>query len=141
MAEDEYLCETDYFRRLNLLCDRCGKALRGSYITALDRKFHVDHFGCDENGCNYIFGESDSYYEHDKKVYCQDHYAAKYADRCKACELPILGPYVGGKGYFMAGNSGDSKNPGVSMGEFSLWHPECYDVENVETQYMNNRWI
>ncbi len=29
------LCETDYFRRLNLLCAKCGGALRGSYITAL----------------------------------------------------------------------------------------------------------
>ncbi|KAH8914282.1 hypothetical protein BT69DRAFT_1118525, partial [Atractiella rhizophila] len=35
------LCETDYFRRLNLLCAKCGGALRGSYITALDMKFHV----------------------------------------------------------------------------------------------------
>ena len=29
------LCETDYFRRLNLLCAKCGGALRASYITAL----------------------------------------------------------------------------------------------------------
>ena len=31
------LCETDYFRRLNLLCSKCGAALRGSYITALGK--------------------------------------------------------------------------------------------------------
>src|SRR4051794_7214683 len=35
------LCETDYFRRLDLLCFECGQALRGSYITALDRKYHI----------------------------------------------------------------------------------------------------
>lgn len=28
------LCERDYFRRLNLICAKCGQALRGSYITA-----------------------------------------------------------------------------------------------------------
>lgn len=28
------LCETDYFRRLGLICANCGTALRGSYITA-----------------------------------------------------------------------------------------------------------
>jgi hypothetical protein len=28
------LCETDYFRRLGLICASCGTALRGSYITA-----------------------------------------------------------------------------------------------------------
>lgn len=29
------LCETDYFKRLGLICAKCGGALRGSYITAL----------------------------------------------------------------------------------------------------------
>ena len=28
------LCERDYFRRLNLVCGKCGMALRGSYISA-----------------------------------------------------------------------------------------------------------
>ena len=28
------LCERDYFRRLNLICAKCGMALRGSYTTA-----------------------------------------------------------------------------------------------------------
>ena len=28
------LCERDYFRRLNLICSKCGGALRGSYIAA-----------------------------------------------------------------------------------------------------------
>lgn len=53
------LCETDYFRcvrrprssfdarrRLRLLCAKCGCALRGSYITALDKKYHTEHFTC-----------------------------------------------------------------------------------------------
>ncbi|XDG06542.1 hypothetical protein ABKA04_006157 [Annulohypoxylon sp. FPYF3050] len=57
------LCETDYFRRLGLLCYQCGGALRGSYITALDRKYHVDHFTC--SLCSTVFGAQDSYYEHD----------------------------------------------------------------------------
>lgn len=29
------LCEKDYFKRLGLICAKCGGALRGSYITAL----------------------------------------------------------------------------------------------------------
>ena len=37
-------CETDYFKRLDLLCARCGFALRGSYINALGKKFHLEHF-------------------------------------------------------------------------------------------------
>jgi hypothetical protein len=35
------LCERDYFRRLNLVCATCCEALKGSYITALGKKYHV----------------------------------------------------------------------------------------------------
>ncbi len=38
------LCERDYFSPLDLLCHKCDGALRGSYITALDGKYHIDHF-------------------------------------------------------------------------------------------------
>lgn len=31
------LCERDYFSRLNLICGKCGQALRGSYITACSK--------------------------------------------------------------------------------------------------------
>ena len=38
------LCERDYFRRLNLLCGKCGMALRGSYITACGQFYHRSGF-------------------------------------------------------------------------------------------------
>jgi hypothetical protein len=37
-------CETDYFRRLELLCARCHLALRGPYIRVLAQKYHMEHF-------------------------------------------------------------------------------------------------
>ena len=33
-GKQQPLCERDYFRRLNLICAKCGLALRGSYVTA-----------------------------------------------------------------------------------------------------------
>jgi hypothetical protein len=33
-GKQQPLCERDYFKRLNLICAKCGMALRGSYITA-----------------------------------------------------------------------------------------------------------
>jgi hypothetical protein len=33
-GKQQPLCERDYFRRLNLICAKCGQALRASYITA-----------------------------------------------------------------------------------------------------------
>lgn len=104
------LCETDYFRRLNLLCHQCGGALRGSYITALDRKYHVEHFTCCL--CSTVFGAQDSYYEHDGDVYCHYHYSTQFAQRCNGCHTAILKQFVE-----IYRNSQNQH-----------WHPECYMI-------------
>lgn len=110
-AEGQYpLCETDYFRRLGLLCYQCGGALRGSYITALDRKYHVDHFTC--SLCPTIFGAQDSYYEHDGQVYCHYHYSTQFAQRCNGCHTAILKQFV----------------EIFRNGQNQHWHPECYMI-------------
>ncbi|KAI1383191.1 RhoGAP-domain-containing protein [Hypoxylon trugodes] len=104
------LCETDYFRRLGLLCYQCGGALRGSYITALDRKYHVDHFTC--SLCSTVFGAQDSYYEHDGNVYCHYHYSTQFAQRCNGCKTAILKQFV----------------EIYRNGQNQHWHPECYMI-------------
>jgi hypothetical protein len=104
------LCETDYFRRLDLLCYECKGALRGSYITALDRKYHIEHFTC--SVCPTVFGAQDSYYEHGSKVYCHYHYSTQFAQRCNGCQTAILKLFVE-----------NSRN-----GANQRWHPECYMI-------------
>ncbi|KAF2750572.1 RhoGAP-domain-containing protein [Sporormia fimetaria CBS 119925] len=104
------LCETDYFRRLDLLCYECGQALRGSYITALDRKYHIEHFTC--SVCPTVFGASDSYYEHEGSVYCHYHYSTKFAQRCNGCQTSILKQFV----------------EIFRNGQNQHWHPECYMI-------------
>ncbi|KPV75517.1 uncharacterized protein RHOBADRAFT_36373 [Rhodotorula graminis WP1] len=104
------LCETDYFRRLGLLCHKCGQALRGSYITALDMKFHVEHFTC--SVCPTVFGPQDSYYEHAGSVYCHFHYSTRFAVKCTGCRTAILKQFVE-----INRNSIDEH-----------WHPECYMI-------------
>ncbi|BDD62593.1 hypothetical protein MAP00_007559 [Monascus purpureus] len=104
------LCETDYFRRLNLLCHACGGALRGSYITALDRKYHIEHFTC--SVCPTVFGAQDSYYEHEGKVYCHFHYSTQFAQRCHGCHTAILKQFV----------------EIFRNGQDQHWHPECYMI-------------
>ncbi|KAF3940970.1 hypothetical protein ABW19_dt0207827 [Dactylella cylindrospora] len=104
------LCETDYFRRLDLLCHACRGALRGSYITALDRKYHIEHFTCCV--CPTVFGPQDSYYEHDGQVYCHFHYSTKFAARCQGCQTAILKQFVE-----------------IFRNGFNQhWHPECYMI-------------
>ncbi|PGH14664.1 hypothetical protein AJ80_05845 [Polytolypa hystricis UAMH7299] len=104
------LCETDYFRRLDLLCFECGGALRGSYITALDRKYHIEHFTC--SVCPTVFGAQDSYYEHDGRVYCHYHYSTQFAQRCNGCQTAILKQFV----------------EIFRNGQNQHWHPECYMI-------------
>ncbi|KAH8885186.1 RhoGAP-domain-containing protein [Thozetella sp. PMI_491] len=124
-AEDENgdglypLCETDYFRRLGLLCYKCGGALRGSYITALDRKYHVDHFTC--SLCPTVFGASDSYYEHDGHVYCHYHYSTQFAQRCSGCQTAILKQFV----------------EIFRNGQDQHWHPECYMIHKFWNVRLN----
>ncbi|KAI9654910.1 MAG: hypothetical protein M1829_000725 [Trizodia sp. TS-e1964] len=104
------LCETDYFKRLDLLCSDCGGALRGSYITALERKYHIEHFTC--SVCPTIFGAQDSYYEHEGKVYCHFHYSTQFAQRCNGCHAAILKQFV----------------EIFRNGQDQHWHPECYMI-------------
>jgi hypothetical protein len=110
-GEGQYpLCETDYFRRLDLICHKCNGALRGSYITALDRKYHIDHFTC--SVCSTVFGAQDSYYEHDSQVYCHYHYSTQFAQRCNGCQTAILKQFV----------------EIFRNGQNQHWHPECYMI-------------
>ncbi|KAJ5698807.1 hypothetical protein N7462_000812 [Penicillium macrosclerotiorum] len=119
------LCETDYFRRLNLLCHECGGALRGSYITALDRKYHIEHFTC--SVCPTVFGAQDSYYEHEGKVYCHFHYSTQFAQRCHGCHTAILKQFV----------------EIFRNGQNQHWHPECYMIHkfwNVRLSPTGQTW-
>ncbi|KAF7727490.1 hypothetical protein EC973_007468 [Apophysomyces ossiformis] len=104
------LCERDYFRRLNLVCDHCGDALRGSYITAVNKKYHLEHFCC--SVCGDVFGAEASYYEHDDNVYCHYHYSIKFAVKCVGCQTAILKQFVE-----INRNNIDEH-----------WHPECYMI-------------
>ncbi|KAI9493628.1 hypothetical protein BDB00DRAFT_821838 [Zychaea mexicana] len=104
------LCERDYFRRLSLVCESCGEALRGPYITAVGKKFHLEHFCC--HACSVVLGPSDSYYEHQDNVYCHYHYSVKFAIKCSGCRTAILKQFVE-----INRNNVDEH-----------WHPECYMI-------------
>jgi hypothetical protein len=106
------LCERDYFRRLSLLCHNCGKALRGSYITALGHKFHLEHFTC--SMCATVFGPDETYYEHDGRVFCHYHYSMHHAVKCGGCNMAILKQFVE-----------------VKSNVVDQWHPECYMIHKV----------
>ncbi|KIO25865.1 hypothetical protein M407DRAFT_24822 [Tulasnella calospora MUT 4182] len=104
------LCQRDYFRRLNLICAKCEQALQGSYITACNKKFHIEHFTC--SVCPTLFSAQDSYYEHNGDVYCHFHYSTRYATKCVGCGCAILKQFV---------------EINRNMKE-ECWHPECHMI-------------
>jgi hypothetical protein len=76
----------------------------------LDKKYHPDHFTC--SICPTVFGQNDSYYEHNGQVYCHFHYSTRCAARCASCHSAILKQYVE-----INRNSRDE-----------TYHPECYMI-------------
>ena len=75
-----------------------------------DKKYHPDHFSC--SICPTVFGQNDSYYEHNDQVYCHFHYSTRCAARCASCHSAILKQYVE-----INRNSRDE-----------TYHPECYMI-------------
>ncbi|KAJ3093065.1 hypothetical protein HK102_010970 [Quaeritorhiza haematococci] len=106
----QIFCEKDYFRRLDLLCAKCGGALRGPHINALNKKYHLEHFTC--SVCPTVFRQHDSYYERDGEVYCQYHYSVRYAAKCGGCQTAVLKNFV-------------EMNKENTVEQ---WHPECYMI-------------
>jgi hypothetical protein len=107
------LCETDYFRRLELLCHTCGLALRGSYITEFDRKYHPEHFNCMEPGCVVNPSTTERYYEHEGAKFCKYHYGQR-AKICHGCGTAIFHLF----------------HKFSSSGQNQTWHPKCCECPN-----------
>ncbi|ODV93762.1 hypothetical protein PACTADRAFT_51518 [Pachysolen tannophilus NRRL Y-2460] len=104
------LCEYDYFKKLDLICYKCNNALRGPYVTALNRKYHLEHFTC--SVCDKVFETDESFYEHEEGIYCHFHFSKLYASHCEGCHSSILKQFV----------------EVYRGGREQQWHPECYMV-------------
>ncbi|KAG5769181.1 hypothetical protein H9Q72_003524 [Fusarium xylarioides] len=109
--ENKPLCEKDYTRMLESKCFKCNEALRGTYITTsqdltLEQSYHPQHLTCDE--CDTVLS-LESYYTHEKRVYCELHYCRNFAPYCSGCKFPLLG---GRDSYLLEGDGRD-------------WHLEC----------------
>jgi paxillin len=62
-------CETHYHMQLGSLCSGCGKPIAGRVVSALDKKWHPEHFVC-AFCMNPLAGGS--FLEKNHKAYCRD---------------------------------------------------------------------
>ncbi|KAJ2721294.1 Rho-type GTPase activating protein Rga1 [Coemansia sp. Benny D115] len=113
-GKSHLLCERHYFERTNMVCAKCKDPLDSTYVQALGRKYHPDHFTC--SVCPTIFGtvlgSEGTYYEHDNEAYCLHHYTYLVARKCAGCQQPIMKLYL------------QMSQRGVE----EFWHPECYMI-------------
>ncbi|KAJ2702008.1 Rho-type GTPase activating protein Rga1 [Coemansia sp. IMI 209128] len=104
------LCEKHYFERTNMVCARCKEPLDSTYVHAMGRKYHPDHFTC--TACPTIFGPDGTYYEHEGEAFCLYHYTYLVAKKCAGCQQPIM------KLFLQMSHRGVEEH----------WHPECYMI-------------
>jgi len=45
-SNGEVYCEQDYYRQTGLICAQCGQKISGKSVSALEKKWHPEHFLC-----------------------------------------------------------------------------------------------
>lgn len=79
-------CERDYAQHFAPHCDKCGQAIIGECVNALQKSFHPTCFLCTQ--CNQpIMGTN--FYIEEGKFYCEADWQAMFQTMCHGCEFPI----------------------------------------------------
>jgi len=90
-------CPTHYHSKFSNSCVSCRKTIQGEIVTTPHgAHYHVGCFVCNGGGCGKKLGGI-AYYEHNGKVFCENHYQAVALDKCP-CGKPIQGQHVTGLG-------------------------------------------
>jgi len=81
-----------------MFCPRCGhceKPVMDRCITALGKKWHVDHFICTQ--CLNPFNGG-NFFEKDGRPYCETDFFNLFAPKCASCNEPIKGDCINALG-------------------------------------------
>jgi len=76
-------------------CAHCDKPVLDRCITALGKKWHMDHFICTQ--CLNPFGGG-NFFERDGRPYCEADFYALFAPKCGSCHDPIRGDCINALG-------------------------------------------
>eukprot|EP00834_Sanchytrium_tribonematis_P003917 NODE_170_length_14437_cov_1.447273.p7 type:complete len:241 gc:universal NODE_170_length_14437_cov_1.447273:13970-13248(-) len=79
-------CLEHYEEICNSKCGYCDELITDSYITALEKKWHPEHFFCSHCGNTFEDGQ---FMENEGKPYCKPHYLQLFAVACAKCAKPI----------------------------------------------------
>ncbi|GJJ68342.1 hypothetical protein EMPS_00688 [Entomortierella parvispora] len=68
------------------VCSSCDKAIVGTMITAMGKRWHSDHFVCTVCDVNL---ENTQFFHKDGQPYCSQDYHDKFSPKCGHCNAPI----------------------------------------------------
>ena len=68
---------------------------RGSFLSALGRNWHPEHFNC--AGCRKSL-QNKGFVEESDNLYCENCYDMKFAPHCDVCNEAIVGVSLWGRG-------------------------------------------
>jgi len=84
-------CETCYKRSYSPVCAHCGQGITDKAITAMNKKWHPEHFVC--TTCNQPF-PGGTFFEKEGRPYCEKDFYGGFAPKCAQCGQPITGDCV-----------------------------------------------
>lgn len=88
-------CERCYQNLFCPKCAYCDAPIQDRCVSALGKKWHVNHFICTQ--CLQPFPKG-VFFERDGRPYCETCFFGRYAPTCAGCERPITGDCVNALG-------------------------------------------
>lgn len=88
-------CEPCYQELFCSRCAHCDEPITGRCVTALNRKWHVDHFICTQ--CLGPF-QGGTFFEKDGRPYCENCFHNAFSSRCAGCNQAIRGECINALG-------------------------------------------
>ena len=85
-------CETHFAELFAPPCAACKLPITSAIFEALDNKYHLECFVCSEG--NHPIGENVLFHLHEGRVYCPEHFEAKFLQLCVHCKKGIRSQYV-----------------------------------------------
>jgi len=105
-------CEKCYQELFCSRCAHCDEPITGRCVTALNRKWHLDHFICTQ--CLGPF-PGGTFFERDGRPYCDGCFHNAFSSRCAGCNQSIRGECINALG--------------------SQWHPEHFVCQHCQKSF------
>lgn len=88
-------CRRDFLQLFAPRCQGCQGPILDNYISALSALWHPDCFVCRECFAPFSGG---SFFEHEGRPLCENHFHARRGSLCATCGLPVTGRCVSALG-------------------------------------------